>query len=136
MTRRPFARVAVAATRALFAPAPRLVLILVFAPAPARAAVDLRLLDERRVDFDVVLRLLAEPPDVEREGLVALGPDELLDERLTVLRELVARRRLVLLELDDDEPVRHADRALHDVAVLAREREVDDARRGVGREGP
>src|ERR1022692_1587595 len=80
--RRPFASVAVvAASGALIAPAPPLVLILVFAPAPA---VDLGLLDERGVDLDVVLRLVAQAADVEREGLVALGPDELLNECLAV----------------------------------------------------
>ena len=70
-----------------------LVFVLVVASVPA---VRLRLLDVVFVDLDVVLRLIAQPLDVQAHRLVALGAEELLHERVAVLLEFVARRRLVL----------------------------------------
>src|ERR1700744_1582650 len=63
-TRSPLARVALVASP--------LILILVIGGATARASVHLGFLDEAGVDLDVVLGLLAEAADVERERLVAL----------------------------------------------------------------
>src|SRR5258708_22268005 len=80
-------------------------LVFVFRWRADAAIGSLRLLDVRLVHFDVVLCGSAEPLHVEREGLVALAPHELLLECRAVLLEVLPRRRLVLLQLHDDESV-------------------------------
>src|SRR5579863_6719183 len=95
-------------------PLARTTLVLILFVAPARsAAVDMRFLHVRRVDLDRVLRLVVEPPDVERQRLVALSADQILLEGLAVLVEVFARCGLGLLELHDDEGVGDADRLRH-----------------------
>ena len=53
---------------------------------------------------------------------------------LAILLELFVRRGLVLFELYDHESVRRADGLRHDVSIVTREREADDAGGSVRRE--
>ena len=78
------------------------------------------------VDLDLLLRRFAEAADVVGERLVLLGAEELEHVRVALLVELLARRRLAVLDLHDDVAVVGVDRLGSDVVRLALERELHD----------